>query len=625
MATTAVSSTTGSAAQTTAATTTNKTTTQTAADAAAANKAAAQSLINSLNAGSGVDVNALATNLVAAERTPQENAINAKITKNDARISGMSAISYVVSGLQTAITALKDQTSFASLTASSTNSAAFNATAGATAVTGSHDVEVVHLAKAQRSISVGLTAANAPLNGGSGMSFTLKLGDAANISPVVTTQQGSATTTEASTVTFKDMVAGQSITVAGLTYTATTAINASDVAAAFAGALDSTNPPTPITGKFSGKLSGFNAGVSSGADLVFTSSTSNTDVTDISVSAGSPATSALSVRVGVAAGKDTPQGMVDAINASSSGVKAQLLNIGTGTTPYQIMLSGPTGVVGSYTIDMDYGSGSGSPGLSFTTNQSASDAEVNVDGINFKRSTNAMTDVIPGVTLNLTGTTGTTPATLNLNRDTTSIKDKINAVVSAYNDAMTMLGVVSDPKSTVDTYGATLVGDSTVRLVKQQLRSMLTSPSSTPSNGINSLWQLGLSIDQTGVMTADATKLDTALSNNFDDVVKMFTGNQTNLTATSTTPGGIAGDAFKKLTSLLSSTGPMSSSSAAATSRNAKYQDDLTKLGTRMDALLARYQKQFAAMNSIVGNVNSQKTSLKSTFDGMMAQYTNKA
>jgi flagellar hook-associated protein 2 len=614
MATTAVSSTSSAstAAQTTAAAT------------AAANKAAAQSLINSLSAGSGVDVNALATNLVAAERTPQENAINTKITKNEARISGMSAISYVVSGLQTAMTALKDQSSFASLAASSTNSAAFTATPTASAVSGSHDVEVVHLAKSQRSISVGLPKVNTPLNGGNGLSFTLKLGDAASLSPVVTTQQGGALATEASTVTFKDMVAGQSITVAGLTYTATTATTANDVAAAFTGALDSANPPTPITGKFSGKLTGFSAGVSSGADLVFTSLTSNSDVTDISVSAGSPATSALSVRVGIPAGKDTPQGMVDAINATSSGVKAQLLNIGTGTNPYQIMLTGPTGVVGSYTIDMDYGSGSGTPGLSFTTNQLASDAEVNVDGINFKRSTNAMTDVIPGVTLNLTGTTGSTPATLNLNRDTTSIKDKINAVVTAYNDAISMLGVVSDPKSTVDTYGATLVGDSTVRLVKQQLRSMISSPSSTPSNGIGSLWQLGLSIDQTGVMAADASKLDTALSNNFDDVVKMFTGNQNNLAATSTTPGGIAGDAFKKLTSLLSNTGPMSSSSAAATSRNSKYQDDLTKLGTRMDALLARYQKQFASMNSIVGNVNSQKTSLKSTFDGMMASYTGK-
>jgi len=78
------------------------------------------------------------------------------------------------------------------------------------------------------------------------------------------------------------------------------------------------------------------------------------------------------------------------------------------------------------------------------------------------------------------------------------------------------------------------------------------------------------------------------------------------------------------LTSLLSSTGPIATKSANATTQNSKYQDDLTALQTRMDALLKRYQTQFAAMNSFVGNVNSQKTSLKSSFDGMMAMYTNK-
>jgi len=40
--------------------------------------------------------------------------------------------------------------------------------------------------------------------------------------------------------------------------------------------------------------------------------------------------------------------------------------------------------------------------------------------------------------------------------------------------------------------------------------------------------------------------------------------------------------------------------------------------------LLDRYNKQFAAMDNLVGKVNNQKTSLKSTFDGMMAVYTNK-
>jgi flagellar hook-associated protein 2 len=162
-------------------------------------------------------------------------------------------------------------------------------------------------------------------------------------------------------------------------------------------------------------------------------------------------------------------------------------------------------------------------------------------------------------------------------------------------------------------------------MVKQQLRSMFVNPSSTPGTSVSALWQMGLSIDSSGVLSADATKLDTALTNNFADVVKTFTGNQNNVSAYTVAPAGIAGDAIKSLTKMLSASGPLLTKSDNANAQNTKYQEDLTKLGSRMDILLARYQKQFAAMNSLVGNVNSQKTSLKSSFDGMMASLTGKS
>ena len=105
MATTAVSSTSATTA----------TTTSTAAQLAAANKASAQKIISSLNAGSGVDVASLAQNLVDAEQAPQANAINAKIAKNDAKVSGMSAVMFMMSELKNALTAVKDKDSFNSL------------------------------------------------------------------------------------------------------------------------------------------------------------------------------------------------------------------------------------------------------------------------------------------------------------------------------------------------------------------------------------------------------------------------------------------------------------------------------------------------------------------------------
>ena len=702
---------------------------------AAANKASAQKLISSLGAGSGVDVASLAQNLVDAEGTPQKNAINAKITKNEARISGYSALSFVLNNVKTAMTDLKDQNSFNAVTATNSNPSAFSITTNASAAEGSHSIEVTQIAKAQRNVSNGISDPAVHLNGNAAMSLAISVGPTSAITPTKVNTATVPSQTETSTVQFQDLANGESVTVAGLTFIASADTSAADVAAAFAG--QSASPTTPTsssTGVFVGNLDGFNAGASnSGNSLVFTSVSSGTNVQDIDVQTdaalhpgvtttqGDPgalgystvtfkdlkagqsvtlagltftasgamtgtqvaaafagltaggstpanpttgtfsgnlsgfnaqadqgiatlrftvasnavapesmAISASTANIQLAAGKDTPQDIVDAINASSAGVTAQLVNTGDGTAnPYQLILTGALGTAGAFTLATNYGAGSGSPGLTFSSTnparQVATDAIVKVDGVSFTRSNNTLADVVPGLTLSLkTPTTMSGAATVDLTRDTSSIKTKIKALVSSYNDAVTIFKEVSDPKSTLDTYGKTLVGDSTTRSLKAQLRSMMMSPSSTPGTSVGSLWQMGLSIDQTGVMSLDETKLDAVLASNYSDVVKTFTGNQNGVTAFNKNPAGIAGDAFVKITSLLSKTGPLLSQSESASTQNTKYQDDLTKLQTRMDAMLVRYQKQFASMDSLVGRVNNQKTSLKSTFDGMMASLTGK-
>jgi len=194
--------------------------------------------------------------------------------------------------------------------------------------------------------------------------------------------------------------------------------------------------------------------------------------------------------------------------------------------------------------------------------------------------------------------------------------------VQAYNDSHSIFSAVTDPKSTLATYGATLVGDSTARMLQSQVRSLFTNVSSTPGSTINSLWQIGISIDASGTMSVDSTKLNSALTSNYSDVVKMFTGDQNGLTIYSPQPAGIAGDAVKALTNILGSNGPLVSQTNSANTQITGYQTDLTTLQTRMQDLLTRYETQFAAMNSLVGTINSEKTSLASSFTGMMSMYT---
>jgi flagellar capping protein FliD len=104
----------------------------------------------------------------------------------------------------------------------------------------------------------------------------------------------------------------------------------------------------------------------------------------------------------------------------------------------------------------------------------------------------------------------------------------------------------------------------------------------------------------------------------------LLTSNQEKLSVTSALPAGVAGEAVKKLTSLLDVNGTITTQSSNLTKKITDYQKELTALDTRMTALLARYNKQFATMESVVGQSKSLGTSLKSTFEGMMSAYTNK-
>jgi flagellar hook-associated protein 2 len=320
---------------------------------------------------------------------------------------------------------------------------------------------------------------------------------------------------------------------------------------------------------------------------------------------------------------DTPTGLVAAINAGNRGYKAQLVNDGSSSNPYKIMITGANGSTEGFSLSSSDTAASFATNFATPTGYAASDANFVVDGISYSRKSNTISDVVTGVTFNLKGTT-TSAASVSLDRDTTDLKTKLTTLVTAYNDFNDIVNQTTDPKSSLETYGKTLVGDSTVKLIRQQMRALLFGPSSTPGKTVKSLNQMGYSLDQRGVLSLDSAKLDAVLQNNYDDVTKLFTGGYNKLSTFSALSAGIAGDAVKKLTNLLGPTGPLVTKTNNANTESDKYRVRLAALQVRMDALLARYQKQFASMDSLVGSVNSQKTSLKATFDGMMASYTNK-
>lgn len=595
--------------------------------------------ITALGAGSGMDVQSLATNLVEAERAPRKAVIEKKITQSESGISGYAAVKFVLGDLKTAFSNIKDQSDFNAMNTRVSQSSAMAVTTTATASTGSHSVNITNLAKAQRSISgsdvSGFASPTAQLNSGAAFSLILSKGNgptptkvfSQGTADVTTVTDGVSTTTpgtkSTSTLTFAAMAKGESVKVNGLTFTSNKALTASEVGEAFANltaanTADLTNLNTGMVafGSYSGSFAAGYASETNASGVVVLRSTNN-GAADIAAP-----TSFNTIEIG--ATSTTPAGMVAAINSSTLGISAQLINTGNAAAPYRIVITGSTGASNSFSLSSIKADGTEVSNVTFGTRlQTAENATLTVDGVAISSSTNKVTDAIAGTTLELFTTTSGA-ANLDFTRDTTTVKNNLKALVTAYNDANSMLGVVSDPKSTVETYGATLVGNSIVNSVRTQMRNMVTTSSNTPSGNMAALRDIGISLNRTGELEIDQVKMDAALQNNYDQVVTMLTANKENQSALSTLNGGVSNEAVKKLTSLLDASSPLTTQSTNLTTKISKYKTELDKLETRMTELLARYKTQFAAMESMVGQTKTLQTSLKSTFEGMMASYTNK-
>lgn len=551
-----------------------------------------QSIISSLNAGSGVDVKTLAQNLVDAEKAPQADAINAKLDKTEARITGYASVKFILDNLKSKFAALDDLGDFNSLSASNSQTTAFSAEISPTAASGNHSISVSQIAQGQRSIS----------NRGYSLSdtvgpTTLKMNVGGTQLTDISISTGTSLSSLVSSINNQWSSSGISAQL----------VNKGDAAD------DPTQPyylvisgPSGVSNSFSFSGLGTSRVSSSG----FASSTSTLDSTTLNLSLSGSALSAIDVSAGTSISD-----VVNQINSDwgASGITARIIDDGdAAASPSQ-----------RYRIGIDY-SGSGTmtfsgletrdPGLL----QQARNAKLTVDGVAVQSKTNVVTDVIKGIKLNLTGTTSGS-ASLNLTRNLDDIQTKIKALVDAYNDVNTVLNNAADAASTAETFGATLVGDSSVRMIKRQVRDLFFTESNTPSNDVKSLRDVGISVDRDGKMTLDDAALTEALQNSFEDVVKMLSASRSTPTTLKSLASGAAGEAVKKLSDLIGPSGMLATQTANAKATEARYKDQLSALEDRMSRLLDRYNTQFTAMETLINQINSTKSSLKSTFDSMLS------
>jgi flagellar hook-associated protein 2 len=309
----------------------------------------------------------------------------------------------------------------------------------------------------------------------------------------------------------------------------------------------------------------------------------------------------------------TPAGMVSAINAASVGVTASLVDTGSDTGQYKVVLTGSLGADNAFTVSDDIASGTD---ISFPSQVStAADAALTIDGVAVTRSSNTITDLIDGATIELLDQSSGT-GVLSVTADTQTVEDRIRSLVQTYNSIQTVFSTLRNPDADDPLAGA-LSGDNTFRTIENQVRQMFTGLSSTPGESLSYLSDIGVEMTRFGTLEIDDTKLSDALTNNYTDVITMLSADTTNQTMNGAASRGIAGDALYSLDALVDVNGPIRSRTDLATQRLSDYQDELAEIDLRMQAVYDRYLKQFTAMEQIVDQMNSTRESLKQQLDAL--------
>jgi flagellar capping protein FliD len=164
-----------------------------------------------------------------------------------------------------------------------------------------------------------------------------------------------------------------------------------------------------------------------------------------------------------------------------------------------------------------------------------SNAYFSIDGIALESESNDTEGFIPGATVHLLMASADEEVTLSIDKDIDGVKEKIQALVDAYNEIYNYIKTNTAYATEDDEEDGDLYGDMTTSTITSKLSHAFRGQFSSASGAYKTLLSIGISTDyQTGNFSIDDTKLTKALEQHFNDVVSLFatSGSSTNTSVT---------------------------------------------------------------------------------------------
>jgi flagellar hook-associated protein 2 len=305
--------------------------------------------------------------------------------------------------------------------------------------------------------------------------------------------------------------------------------------------------------------------------------------------------------------------MINNDATASASVVARAIKNDAGT--YNLVLTAKSGSEDKTITLSDENSGlntaltSGATALSgsMTSIQAASDATFKYNGISMTRSTNSITDVSVGLTINLLTTDATSTANITVTQDTQPVQDAMKSFVDNYN-AMHKQLVTMTIGDTATNTKALFTGDSTLNGVDRDIKNLINS--NDRELGL-SLTDYGISVNRDGTLAFDSNAFTTKMEDDPSAMADYFSGVTTvDSYGNTTSTDGIFTSIYDSMNNLTKGNGVLAN---LTTGLNTEAKNLTTQKTNATDLLTARYNtmtQQFIAYDAMIAKLNSQFSSL---------------
>lgn len=312
-------------------------------------------------------------------------------------------------------------------------------------------------------------------------------------------------------------------------------------------------------------------------------------------------------------GTDSLSAIRDKINEASgdTGVVANVINV-TGES-YLTYSSERTGASNGLTVTTSDAS-LDAISTDLQPKQSALDAIIEIDGASVTSETNEFQNSIEDVTITATVVNIGEPTTISLSQDEDNGQTLINNFISSYNALFDTLSDLSDPEN------GELAFDANVRSMKSQLVNVVTGTVSGLTGSIDSLDDIGITLNKSGHLEIGTTtygtldtgseKLSSALENNLGDIGELFAssnGVSTQLNTLLDSYIGSTGTITERNSALSVEISGIADEYQALEDRLRDYEDTLRRKFTFLDQTVSQFNATSVWLTSALSNNTSNK------------------